>query len=720
MPNNTDVADYTGVFRLTSTSEPHRKVIRRNRQVVSCLPCRSRKLRCDRQQPCASCVKRHDEASCKFFLWSPAAAVQKSEVQARLQVLESLVSGLMHQDGASPGGDPVVGSGHLSKEGNEVRFVGATSYEAVLDCIRDLQGFVDASTAATTSYLLLGPADQRPLTINEVMRRLPLRVECDDLLTSYFQQVYMIPATLHTGQFQRTYEKFWQDPEKTSLLWISILFTLLSTSIFQQASRGAGTNRPAASVVTKAEDKIADLSSMAYRCLVAGNYLCGKPYCVEATLLFGMHLVLQKRDADPLCWHSISTAVRLAQRMGYHRDASNMSPSDGALRISPFEAEMRRRTWFTLEWFDVVHSFQLGIPPIIQDTDVDTQLPANLHDDEFNEDSKVLPRARPTGDFTPILGFIYYSKQTKLLRRVVQQALGAIPPSYGDVRRLDADLRALHDDVPPSLRYRPIRESGFADVPDVIMRRLLCEMIYLKSMCVLHRRYLTLEKKNGVYDGSREACRDASLRLLDLQAEFEEHSRRGARLFEKRYMLTNTGYHDFLLAAMCICLDLLQDTDRKVNALKRAHTLWSMMSGMCKEAAHATEVLKHILSTIPQQQDQGRLSSLDDGGGGGVDKAVSSSSAVPNTEPSNANGLRNCGKPALIPGWSSTATNNQEEPTALTERVAAANKGHSVLWNYAWLDNLGTRKDRASSSSNYYPLDDVLAGRVDWVSALPL
>lgn len=61
-----------------------------------------------------------------------------------------------------------------------------------------------------------------------------------------------------------------------------------------------------------------------------------------------------------------------------------------------------------------------------------------------------------------------------------------------------------------------------------------------------------------MYEGSREACRDASLRLLSLQAEFDEHSGDGGRLYEKRYMFTDPmGHHDFLLAAMCICLDLI-------------------------------------------------------------------------------------------------------------------------------------------------------------------
>lgn len=623
MPNNGQVSsNYTGVFRLSaSPNNPPRKIIKRNRQVVSCIPCRTRKLKCDRDQPCASCVRRYDEAACRFIIGGAGAAGsgrnspvanagpgrRRQEAQARLQMLEDLVSGWLNgqldgqqqdenssvpetarstawttespdttqhggkNNDAGPQDAPnsSSGGGHLRRDGDEVRFVGPTNYAAVLDAIRDLKGWVDTATLEKPSQPVPQPNSdasshaEAHITIQEVLERLPPRPECDGLLTSYFQQIFLIPVLIHAGQFQKCYEKFWDDPNGTSMLWISILFTLLSTSLFQQALKADDSgDGSSTSLAPETRDKIATFSTMAHRCLLSGEHLHTKPFCVEATLLFGMHMSLQKRDAEPLCWHMLETAVRLAQRMGYHRDASNLAHGAGTgAGMSPFEAEMRRRTWYTLEFFDVVFSFQRGVPPIIQAADVDTKLPSNLRDEEFSAQSTVLPMARQPVDLTPMLSFIVHTRQVKLLRRVVQHALAVNAPSYTDVRRLDADLRALQADIPPCMRYRPVRESGFADVADVIMRRMASEMLFLKCLCVLHRRYLTFErertKENDMYEASREACREAALRLLALQAEFDEQSAEGGRLFEKRYMLTNTGYHDFLLAAMCLCLDLI-------------------------------------------------------------------------------------------------------------------------------------------------------------------
>lgn len=370
--------------------------------------------------------------------------------------------------------------------------------------------------------------------------------------------VDIIPMALHSGHFQRAYEAFWKDPSSSSLLWISTLFSVLSTAVFQQASKVGGSEGLGAAGIQDegAKERIELYSSMAYRCLGAGEYLLGKPHSVEAALLFVMHLVLQKRDTDPICWHTCGTAIRLAQKMGYHRDASYLN-RNSIMKIAAFDAEMRRRTWYTLEHLDISFGFLLGVPPIINGAEVDTKLPSNLHDEEFNEHSQSLPSSRPYSDFTPVLFYVYCARQVQVLREIVRQALAVAQPSYADVVSLDADLRSLRDDAPPNLRYRPVRESSFADVPDIIVRRITLEIIHLKGMCVLHRRYLTLGRENAVYDRSREACRDASLRLLDLHAEFDEQSGDGGRLYEKRFLVTNAGFHIFLLAAMCLCLDLV-------------------------------------------------------------------------------------------------------------------------------------------------------------------
>ncbi|KAJ7808013.1 hypothetical protein B0H14DRAFT_2871480 [Mycena olivaceomarginata] len=55
---------------VTGENEPPKK--KRRRQALSCTECKRRKIRCDRTQPCAPCVRRGDQAKCQWHVVEPA------------------------------------------------------------------------------------------------------------------------------------------------------------------------------------------------------------------------------------------------------------------------------------------------------------------------------------------------------------------------------------------------------------------------------------------------------------------------------------------------------------------------------------------------------------------------------------------------------------------------------------------------------------------------
>ena len=106
--------------RIAADSGTQPQKAKRNRQTISCLPCRDRKfvfcgtmhlttdrsycshrLKCDRQVPCLSCSKRGDETSCAYFTSGVNGRDRRggeprdSEAQLRLQKLEEMVTSLM-------------------------------------------------------------------------------------------------------------------------------------------------------------------------------------------------------------------------------------------------------------------------------------------------------------------------------------------------------------------------------------------------------------------------------------------------------------------------------------------------------------------------------------------------------------------------------------------------------------------------------------------------
>lgn len=70
---------------------------RRDKPIVSCTLCRRRKLKCDRQQPCKTCIDRGLTLSCTYVRNVSAAQEPKAphSVHDRIDQLEKLVTTLM-------------------------------------------------------------------------------------------------------------------------------------------------------------------------------------------------------------------------------------------------------------------------------------------------------------------------------------------------------------------------------------------------------------------------------------------------------------------------------------------------------------------------------------------------------------------------------------------------------------------------------------------------
>ena len=552
-----ELAAFTSVFR---AGDAHR--VKRNRQPVSCTACQKRKSKCDRQKPCGTCEKRGEGSSCRFGPASGSSA-GKQEVQARLAKLEEMVKGL-----AGSGTGQGEGSGNLDKsraegsleptgDGADASYHGATSWAAVVESIRDIQNVLETDgdsgpaeqqpPLAQEPDVLLG--DNSPVTIQEILGNLPLRPDADKLVYTYFNAKFLAAPFIHVHHFRRRYEAFWRHPEAANFLWISIMLCILSSGAMIAKVKGIFDS----SLASVAEPKI--YMRMAARCLISGQYLQAKPLSVESLLMFAHSRNIQKKDSDQTIWSLFSMAVRLAQRRGYHLDAAKVSP-----KITPFEAEMRRRTWFMIQSSDILFSFQLGMPPMVYGEVCDADHPRNLTDDDFDE-NKPVPVSRPPTDPIPILCWRTKSMLCHVLRRVMRHALVVVTPPYSETMAINRDLEQYYANVPPCMRIRAIRETSFTDEGYTIMHRLILELMYRKSQCILHRRYLTVKKDDARYNGSREICRSAALKMLDLHFEFDQEIRPGGRMYEDRFMVSSLTLHDFLVAAMVTCLDLSESTD---------------------------------------------------------------------------------------------------------------------------------------------------------------
>ncbi|KAI0811571.1 fungal-specific transcription factor domain-containing protein [Xylaria sp. FL0064] len=639
----------TTVFRAQPTEGAQRKIQKRNRPPVSCLLCRTRKVKCDRQQPCERCIKSGEANFCEYApraarkprgseprtqpeVRSKPEAVSRPVLQTRLQKLEEMVNGLVtsgafaeqtlntpsssdprnetdtRSDLSSP---PSLSTPSISTHGStrtgEGNYVGNTHWASILESIHDIQGILDSELdahptpspppsnhnwSADCQDLIFGKGEM--LTHEQAVARLPPQHQTDHLVLLYFRHRFTAAPYIHTNKFQKEYDSFWRAPTSVSLLWISCLASILwiATSIAIEKGETGLSDAP----------RPEQLSALAVDCLVSGDYLSAKPYSIEALLLHGYTEMREKHLVDSSLWAKFGLTARLAQRMGYHRDPKYLS------NVTPFEGEIRRRAWFFIEVFDILFSIQQGVPPIIRDDECDTEAPANLYDADFDENMMVLPPSRPVSEPTSTLYLSIKSKLCRILRRILRLTLSIHQPAYEDVLKLNDELHHYHSQIPPALQIKPIRSYSFTDQTYDIMHRLMLEMMFLKSLCFLHRPYLNREKDNPQCDLSRNICREAALRILDIHAEYEEETKPGGRMYEDKYMLSSLTVHDFLIASMIICLDLTEnlpstpaERSRKLKALGTSYKIWSERKNTSKEAAHATRIVGAILRRVSMQ-----------------------------------------------------------------------------------------------------------------------
>lgn len=359
------------------------------------------------------------------------------------------------------------------------------------------------------------------------------------------------------------------------------------------------------------------LSLMTEQCLILGDYVLGHEYSVEAMLIHNYGLYLRAKESDVKLWFLMGNLIRLVISKGYHRDPLRLSNS----ATSPFDSEMRRRIWICIFQADTLMSFQMGLPSMIPSEYCDTDLPRNLTYSDFQENTTIIPVSRPFSDYTPISYAIVKTTVMAMFKRVVSHTRSLTPPPYDKTLSLDEETRSVYDQVPSNFKYKTLRDSIF-ESSGIIMNRATVELLHLKSIIVLHRQYVT-NSQDHRYHFSRGACVQAARCILERQAELFEATKPNGQLHEERFMISSLVTHDFILAAMVVCLDLTirsqclgnfetggitdaTDPDSKYEeslaALRQAHYIWATAIPYSSEARIVTQALDSTIQRVDSSQ----------------------------------------------------------------------------------------------------------------------
>jgi hypothetical protein len=181
-------------------------------------------------------------------------------------------------------------------------------------------------------FLLSAP----PATEVELRAELPPKTAITTLVSRYFNSLDTAASIIHGPTFQQQLRAYWQDPSKSSIMWIGMLYGMLCLAMLSYHKVG---DEPP-EWRGRSLDLAAEYRLRTVQCLVVADYTKPVDYTVETMLLYLFGEYSSRWDADLGLWLITSITTRIAFRMGYHRDAEwfpSISPFNG-VRISTPEA----------------------------------------------------------------------------------------------------------------------------------------------------------------------------------------------------------------------------------------------------------------------------------------------------------------------------------------------------------------------------------------------
>ncbi|TPX12567.1 uncharacterized protein E0L32_000744 [Thyridium curvatum] len=735
---------------------------KRSRIRFSCTTCRDKKLKCNRASPCDQCEKRGITATCQYIPYlnpregrhghagaagpRPASAgvprraplTADPAMQTRLRHLERLVSVLRSQrrDGGAidpqllPGDDSHSSTRQsrddegsadgrltlpeLREPGSAAagygQYIDTANWEAILDdwhlqqvskLTEDLKSYDDGYEDQDTDYesfvpaqkgpvLLLGPFPQA--SVHDMLGFMPPRLITDRIIAKFFSANEPAFMMFHVPSFLKNYEEFWENPQDSTLTYLALLFMMVTHAALlclrgeEEMPGNLGSPQQVATAYR----------GRAAHCLALDDYT--RPnikYKIEAMMLyFGAEYLLQV-DAQPGVSILLTVTIRLARHMNMHRDPKHFAG------MTPFEGEMRRRMWTLLTETDELISFIFGLPTNIHPNSFDTEPPGNYLDEDFDESTTEMPPSRPETERTPALYVIVKNRMMRMFGEILTLVNFSKVPKYEEVIDMDKRLEAMHEAMTPLLRMRPFSQS-VTDPIDIIMQRYLLELIYQKSRCVLHRKFLGLAQTDERFAYSRWACVDAATRTLKHQYDIHNEIQPGGRLSKEKWFISNISIHDFLLADMILCLELshavraekdhgkgasvarqppeqgkhaVMPKERLLEILGTSRSIWQASRSHSAEANRAFKILTRMLAlSTGQEYDSSPDSAMGSISGNATSSSMIShlpsfpATALPSVSPPSVPPLNSMGQsatmnPGLVPiqavdssSWASTNT----------------------------------------------------------------
>ncbi|KAI8219272.1 Pyrrolocin cluster transcription factor [Colletotrichum sp. SAR 10_86] len=489
-------------------------------------------------------------------------------------------------------------SGSIRLNASEARYVGSSHWASILDGIAELKDHLEAEeeiqTNSATPGSIPAPEDdmEMPLLYSvrsasraQILDSIPPKQVLDRYISHYFNSLDLASGAFHTGKFMR------ENPSETPVMWLGLLYSIMCMAVMSYDLVGKSEVEDPKALIDQYREKTA-------QCLLLGKYANGGQYTWETIYQYVIIELSSRRDITQTIGILHGVSMNLLLQMGYHRDPSHF-PS-----ISPFAGEIRRRNWVKCLEGDLQMSMRTGIPRRISAGHWDTEEPRNLHDADFDEDTKEIPPSRPETEVTAVTQLIARRRMLVAVGAAVDLSSSIKPPAYTEVLAVDRQVREAEESLPPPLKMKPLQAS-VTDPPLLIMHRLYLALMFRIGEVMIHRKYLSEASDSFSY--SRKKCLDSCLSVLQLQHTLNEETMVGGLLHFAGAKLSLIGNHAFLTACITLCGAMYKGlhaagneyaSAREVDiktALWNSLSVWMKNESSSREARIAAESIRLVL-----------------------------------------------------------------------------------------------------------------------------
>ena len=517
---------------------------KRQRKTLSCDQCHSSKLKCDRARPCARCVAARRPTHCTYHA---GRAMQTPDSSA--------------SSGSSSRGSQ--GSPEMYfYNGNKASSTGRTHWvNFVCEDVRPYL-FGREPDFRYMHQLLLQLRDLYPPTPSHsfpfvcssrvsrafIIEKLPapgiIRMLVENYLSTFDKtHPLMLPCL-----FLEELSALWTDSPDLSHTWLAQLLMALSLSC-QAASYQVLRELRAENLASMARD----FSDRAAESLGRAPFMDFPDICsirVLCMMAIERSMNAETPETSGGLWALEGLIVRLAMSMSLHRDPITLPP------MSVQEAQMRRRVWNTIVFFDLNVAISSGLPVLVKPTDWDTAPPTNLDDADLgalNHSAHLAALPQVPGAFSDSFFQVTLARVFPVVSIVLSATNSPTSQmSYDTVLDCNEQIRQVLRDADATFAsaLKRMTETGSERKHGVLLQQIMLEIFLRRTLLALHLPYDNTEAQilPGEHATSHWSVLECSLALLRAQhILYEEQSNTSSMRW-----VTDLFQRDFGVAMMCV------------------------------------------------------------------------------------------------------------------------------------------------------------------------